>query len=94
EVLDDWDKIDKRIAREQYYSDCANQYYRLSIGSQTFPDARFSYGKNSYNNEKGFLIYLPVDTLPSGSYELRIESGYQLESKAENAVRIIPFFKR
>ena len=92
-------KYDEQLGRRErrryeieQSTNCAQQYYKISIDSLPFLNPQFNYVLHENKNEKGFLVYLELDSLKRGTHELRLETGYKNE-EGEKAVRVIPFYK-
>jgi len=85
-------ELKNRIERSSYEENCATQYYKISINDGDPLNLKFTYQRHSLNGERGYLTYIPLDSLPNGSQLLNIKTGYQNEEN-EYAHRVIPFFK-
>lgn len=71
---------------------CSEQYFQFSIGEQAFENVKFNWIRHEHNNERGFLVYLPLEEVMPGEHLLKIKTGYQNRS-GESATRVIPFYK-
>lgn len=71
---------------------CVQQYYQLSIDDVSYQNPNFQFVRHEHSNEKGYLAYLRIDSIPSGTHLLKIETGYKNED-GKKAVRVLPFYK-
>lgn len=85
-------KFDGDDEENRNANDCLNKYYQISIDDVKYSDINFQIINHPHKNEKGYLVYLPIDSLISGQHILQITTGYKYEEN-ETSIRLIPFYK-
>ncbi len=83
---------EQRQQRENFDVVCAQQYYQVFIDEEKYSQPDFQFIRHEHNNEKGYLAYLRIDSIPSGKHLLKIETAYKNQDN-ENTIRILPFYK-
>ena len=84
-------KVENRKLRQIFRSDCAQNYYSLTIDDTKLEHIEFRYKDQFYNNRSGYETFIDIDSLKKGNHILKIETKY--EADGINYIRSIPFYK-
>jgi hypothetical protein len=84
-------KVENRNLRKDFRSECAQNYYSLTIDNNIVENVEFSYKDLFYNNRSGYEAFIDIDSLSKGNHILTIESKYKAGDL--NYIRSIPFYK-
>lgn len=87
----DLSKEAQRDLKRRFENDCMAQYYQISIDSMPVQEISFTKHFHQNMDEKGFLTYIPLDSLTNGKHLLKIEKGYK-NDEGQNAIQHIQFF--
>ncbi len=83
---------DDQNSKNIFENNCLNKYYQISIDDFQYTDIDFQLTKHPNKNEKGYLAYLPLDSISSGQHVLQLTTAYKNKAN-EKSVRLIPFYK-
>jgi len=84
-------KVDNRLLRAKSRNNCANKYYTISIDGIMQKGLTYHYKNEFHNNQGGYEVFVPIDSIRSGLHILKIESKYK--AGAYNYIRSISFYK-
>ena len=90
---DDLSRFENRNLRDEFRTWCAQQYYQLEMDGKVIPSPDFRQIKHPHQEEVGYQVFLPIDTLPQGRHILTIKSLYQSNQDSTTFLRSIPFYK-
>ena len=81
-----------RAAKQEYYEECARNYYTLIIDIGRLENVDFERRRHNKYQQWGYQTIIPIRSLADGKHVLKIKMEYK-NADDESAMRIIPFYK-
>ncbi len=76
---------------------CMNSLFRIQIGSIELEDAPLNFYVHPYNQDRGLLMGISLDSFPTGYHELVVEktsTNLFLPDSLEVKTFVVPFWKK
>ncbi len=89
---DELSREERQAIRRSFENKCMAEYYQIFIDSSLVEGIDFTTYYHHNRNEKGFLTYIPIDSLTTGRHVLKIQKGYTNEA-GEKALQHILFYR-